>query len=113
METKRLFRYVDDWIGDEYVEDVKPILQSYPVARTTRCGVRIATGYKKEKFVNLGCVKKFAHATEAEALQSYVRRKQRQVSILTHRLEWARVALEHATEEHSTPISKAEGGAAS
>jgi len=90
METiKFLYRYEYILIGyDE--EYCKPIVRlqcrSYPVIKTTKCGVWIKRRDKK-KFVNMKARKKFANATPQEALEAFYHRKVRQKAIMLSQLD--------------------------
>lgn len=66
-------------------------LQKFKILKRTKCGVWIDS-YNKQKFVNLERNKKFACATPEEALQSFIYRKKRQISILTSQLNEAEIA---------------------
>ena len=85
-----------DSLGGEGTTAVE--LRSFPVIRTTPCGVWIQhpTKYtwddndnmkKGERFINLQARKKFACATIEEAQASFLARKERQALILTSQLK--------------------------
>jgi len=68
---------------NEYDEPTGPgrlevVLRSYRVVKATPCGVWLDIG----RFVKTAARKRFACPTEAEALESFVARKSRQLSIL-------------------------------
>lgn len=67
------YRYVDPLMEDE-----APECRVFPVLRNTPKGAWIkAMGY--EKFVLSGSGKRFAYPTKAEAIGSYITRKQHQI----------------------------------
>ena len=63
--------------------------RTYRVEKITPCGVRLDNG----RFVNASSRKKFACATEQEAMESFKARKRRQASIYAARLNDAEEAL--------------------
>lgn len=63
------------------------VLMEFPVLRETRCGVRLTDG----KFILKQARKRFACPTKEEAMESFKRRKEVQISILKAQLrsaEW-------------------------
>lgn len=64
-------------------------LRKFRVVKETPCGVRLDIG----RFVNTSSRKKFACATEDEAMESFKARKRRQASIYAARLADAEEAL--------------------
>lgn len=104
----RFYRYEDYREGAGYVDicgdfimtgtNVKLALRSYPVLRTTAKGVWIDMAWEGEKFILLRARKKFACATKEEALESFLARKERQVSILSRQLKNAQKALQLGKE---------------
>lgn len=64
-------------------------LHWYKVKKRTPCGAWV-----DDKFVNLNCTKRYAVPTEAEALESFKARKQRQIKILSSRLSEAEEELQ-------------------
>jgi hypothetical protein len=69
------------------------------VVRRTKHGVWLDTrmvSRSPEKFVLDGKGKRFAHATKKEAMSSFLRRKARQILILTRQLAGAKSSLKQA-----------------
>lgn len=82
-------RYADDYC---YLS-----AHDFPVIKRTTCGVWIDV-YGEKKFILDGIGKRWAWPTKKEALESYVARKSRQVSILAAQHDKA-VALLKAAQE--------------
>lgn len=72
-------------------------LTKYPVIKHTPKGVWL-DNYGTKRFVRREAIKRFACPTEEEALESFIARKARQVSILTSQLEQAKKAKKMAEE---------------
>jgi hypothetical protein len=75
--------------------------EQYHVIRKTPKGVWISTPYmnkKGKKFILDNATKRFAYPTKEEALNSFIHRKSRYLSILRSRMEDAQSALEAAQE---------------
>jgi hypothetical protein len=68
-------------------------LTDYKVVKETPKGIWIELWIGKNKFVNLQAKKKFACLTIEEALESFKKRKQRQITILEYQLANAKQAL--------------------
>lgn len=89
----QLYRYHDM----RYEEGrVNVYLRTFPVVRTTRCGVWIQCAsydLKGDKFVLSNARKRFAYPTKKEALAAFIARKRSQYGILMGQAEWARAAL--------------------
>lgn len=69
----------------------------FPIIKSTPCGAWVGV-YGEKKFVRLNVAgKKYACHTIEEALESFKRRKQRQIVILTSRLKEAELNLTKAT----------------
>jgi hypothetical protein len=83
-------------LEDHYTEgcDVEVWLFKYKVVSKTPCGVWITLGKGKDKFINLNATKKWACPTIEEAKKSYLRRKLRQIQILSAQLHSAKVGKE-------------------
>jgi hypothetical protein len=104
MKPDKLYRYyefITSGIPDEEYFTTSSIhtkveLATYDVMKKTLSGAWIRywtkTG-KSKKFVNLKAKKKFACPTQEEALESFKKRKKRQIQILEQQLEVARTAL--------------------
>lgn len=99
-----LYRYEDihysrgvDTFGDEVPgSDIQLVLYKFRIVKETLKGVWISFGLvsnNRDKFVLLGAHKKYACLTKKEALESYVKRKQRQIEILSNQLHDAQTAL--------------------
>lgn len=71
-------------------------LSKYPILRRTPKGVWIRFGYESHRFVLNGAHKRFAYPTREEAWTSFLRRKTRQVAILSGQLNAARLILTEA-----------------
>lgn len=56
----------------------------YPITRYTACGVWIAQGIKRDKFVNLRALRQWASVTKEEAFFHLKKRKERHLFILNH-----------------------------
>lgn len=84
-----LYRYQESYYSEN---TVMLVLSTFRVLRTTPCGAWVEN-YGRERFVLLTARKKFACATQEEALASFRARKRRQISILRARLAAARAAL--------------------
>lgn len=67
-------------------------LRKFKILSRTKCGIWI-DHHGEKKFVNLTLNKKFACESEELARESFVRRKKRQISILSSQLEDAEKAL--------------------
>lgn len=100
----KLYRYqehhyasMDEYDNSHYsYTDVS--LQEYRVIKETKCGAWIRpyqfTHFSEyKKFVNLKARKKFACISEESALESFIARKTRQISILQAQALRARLAL--------------------
>lgn len=99
-EDKYLYRYEEvkysrgcDAFDNPYPGyDLKVSLWEHKILRRTPKGVWI-DDFSTEKFVLLSARKKFACETKEDALESFKRRKQKQIRILESQLEGARLAL--------------------
>jgi len=110
MDNEMLFRYMDDWICDEeFASGIRVRLFEYKVQRKTNCGVWILDEHKggwdaknnrwgRLRFVKMNCAKMFAYPSKEQALAGYIARKNRQISILSGQLEFAKDALAKAQE---------------
>jgi hypothetical protein len=76
-----------------YDGQTKPTLETYQIIKRTRCGVWISLKYKDNKFINLEAHKKWACETKEEALDSFKRRKYRQLLIILGQLEYVKLEL--------------------
>ena len=98
-EIRCLWRYIDtdisyegQWPPNIVIDPIK-----YDVKKTTPKGVWIYAGLDK-KFVLLSARKKFAHPTKEEALDSFIARKKRQMSIVRYQFTRAEIALRKARD---------------
>jgi hypothetical protein len=92
--TKEVYYRVRDSFGGVYYTE-------HEVLKRTPAGVWVEDIPGIKKFVLENAAKKFAHPTKEKALESFKRRKARQIRILTAQLENVRDALSCA--EKSTP----------
>lgn len=69
------------------------VLEKWPVFKETPKGVWLGAAGGPKKFVNTSWKKRFACPSIEEALQSFIARKRRQISILDHQLRRAKTAL--------------------
>lgn len=95
-----LYRY-DSY--PRYDDTVEVAFETFYAVKRTRKGVWVqAYGYTKNpqghKFVLLSGTKRFAYPTKAEALESFIARKKRQIEYLNQHLANARMALATALE---------------
>lgn len=91
------YRYVDEMVGDEYSSHPRIRLLRLDVAKRTPMGAWVQLGrLGKKRFVLNDSRKRYAHPTEAEALQSFIARKRRQKSIYAARHDHAEIMLRTA-----------------
>lgn len=74
-------------------------MDTFEVIRTTPRG-KVINMYGKDRFVLNDSRKRFAHETKELALASFIARKHRQISILSHQLDIAKKAL-NLTSTHT------------
>jgi hypothetical protein len=108
MTAEVLYRYEVDafetmFSGIKY--ELK--LREFPIIKRTPRGAWIY-GYTGKRFVNLGARKQFACATEPEAKESFIRRKERQIKILKGQLKRAEQGLIQA-QQSKTPLTSETG----
>lgn len=84
---------VDPETEASYGSHVELDCDEYKVLRTTPKGVWIELYDGQERFVRNDSRKKFAHPTQEEALDSFIARKERQISILAAQRRSAKEAL--------------------
>lgn len=108
MIVEKLYRVCDrgvsgvfssgDGFGDQLFLDntttIQLYMEEFKITKRTPCGAWINV-YDDKKFVNLKAHKKYASETKEEAITAFVRRKERQISILSSRLSQAKAALSH------------------
>ena len=83
----------------EYDErGVEIVLRRYKIISHTKCGVWINLFFDKDKFVNQNARKQYASKTKKQALEQFIYRKRRHVSILDNQLMWANKALKMAID---------------
>jgi len=86
-DGKTLFRMIATFSGD----NVYLHMSTYAITRTTdKCYVIDEFG--KDKFILKNSTRKFAYPTIAEAKFSFLKRKKRQIEILTRQLHQAKMA---------------------
>lgn len=81
---------------------VQLYLTRFPVVKRTPKGVWLCTRSlddQPDKFILLSATKRWACPTKGEALESFKRRKQRQIAILSGQINRAKEALRIANEE--------------
>lgn len=88
------------YVNHRTISGVHIYLHKYVVSKVTEKGVWVvpenfSSSYRK--FILLSAKKKYAHASEKEALDSFIARKKRQILILQSQLEDAKTAYFHAT----------------
>jgi hypothetical protein len=66
------------------------ICDEFEVIKETQCGVWIDVGRKR--FVKSNTTKKFAHVNKDDAMTSFIKRKEKQISILANQLDKAKEA---------------------
>ena len=89
-----LYRYQEAIYGngvDEFDEplpgyNIKIQLKKYEIVRRTPKGAWIKMFFDKDKFVLLEAKKKFACETKEDAIESLIKRKSRQFSIVSNQL---------------------------
>lgn len=97
------YSYTIDADTDTYgVTDPRLEITWYKVLKRTPKGARLA-----DRFILLSATKRWACNTEQEALASFVARKNKQISILTHRLRAAEKDLALASKADLTSDLKA------
>jgi hypothetical protein len=80
---------------------IELVHETYPVIKHTKCGAWLKLGDGSHRFVNKTSRKRFACPTIEEALESFIRRKQRQITIYSNRAYDAEIALQKA-KNHKT-----------
>ncbi len=102
--AKRFYRYLDNPYS-EYPWNGPPDLQEYVLVKETPCGYWIIEDYMeryaesdiaKRYWVSKTGTKRRAYPTKEEAALSYLKRKEKQVKILTERLADAKGYLQQA-----------------
>jgi len=73
-------------------------VDSYLILRETPCGYWIEISWLKDKWVSKTGRKRYAYPTKAEALDSFIIRKERQIQITTGQLGVAKYALQIAID---------------
>lgn len=95
-----LYRY-EEWPTED---GPRIYLRTFPVIKETKCGFWIDLRAIKPRFVLRDSTKKFAATTEARAKESFLARKKCQIKILTHRLDYAKRALQLMKENKYRPL---------
>ncbi len=115
MKPEFRYRYVEEtrFRGDASTDmftsadfEVYLDLLAYPVLRHTKKGAWIRCGLQ-EKFVLDTAKKKFAHPTCELALDSFIARKTRQLSLLESQMTKARHALRLAEDSKARSLKSA------
>ena len=89
------YRFVDVLVGSEDWTYVNVYLHEYPIIKTTVKGFWIDM-FGRKRFVLSDSRKKFACLTKEDALESFKRRKERQIRLLESQLSHAKTALDKA-----------------
>lgn len=106
MTNDFFYRYVDELIGDEYSSSPRMRLLEFRVQKYTPKGAWLHSPWWKPKFVLVSGRKRFAHPTKEEALQSFIARKRRQISIYAARHDTAKEVLDQAIALVGTDLNK-------
>ena len=72
--------------------------KKYAIIKETKCGVWICETYGKKRFINVNAKKQWACLTKELAIESFISRKNRQISILNSQLEQAKEHLKLAKD---------------
>lgn len=103
-----VYRYTDALHGCHRYEELESLnvylrLNTYVIWKVTKCGFWLTHDWCKDnpkpfwkRFVKNSATKKFAHFTKEEAQQSFMKRKEVQISILKEQLKNVEFALELA-----------------
>jgi hypothetical protein len=103
-ESKRFAPPVDEFGNSIGLGRIEVRILRFPVVKVTRKGAWLDVGLDKNRFVLKDGNKRFACQTRQEALQSFVARKLRQISILRVQLSGAEDALRIVRLEHLSPV---------
>ena len=102
MATEYLYRIVEV-VHSNYDGGIRSLtlrLDKYIILKRTEKGAWIGSEFPwDKKFVMLSARKKYAHETEAEAMESFIARKKKQIKIVSYQLKKAELALQLATTE--------------
>lgn len=90
-EARRYAAMLDEYDNPMGPSRIELVLKTYDITKTTPCGVWVDR-HGDKKFVSLRSKKRFACPTEVEALQSFLARKSRHISILTAQIRSAEEA---------------------
>jgi hypothetical protein len=82
-----MYRYVET----HYVDSVLVSIQAYKIVAFTPCGMFINV-WGKKKWLSNNWRKKYAYPTVEEAEEAFIKRKERQILILSSQLEDAKLA---------------------
>ena len=101
--SEALYRYQEyiTWHIDDPDPDVEIILHEFQIIKETKCGcwVRNFFDYGSKRWVSDKSKKRFAHRTKKEALDSFLCRKKRHISILENKLKGLKIAYALAREK--------------
>lgn len=105
FEDKQYAAPLDEWGYTQGKGQIKVECRTFKVVRHTPKGVWLAAHIgpwtsREERFVLNGARKKYAHPTKAEAIESFLARKQAQLRIYTARADRARQASAMAKAMH-------------
>ena len=95
MTTRYRYDLERTYSGSEDSTHIELVVLTYEVVKTTAQGEWVrpsGDSYAKPRFVLRNARKKFAHADKKAALAAFIRRRDRQISILEHQLDEARRA---------------------
>jgi hypothetical protein len=96
------YRY-DEIIYDAPYREIKLTMTIFSLVKETKKGYWIKESLfgmsHGKRWVSKTSVKRYAYPTKEEALQSFIKRKERQIRILTSRLNVAQDALKEAKKE--------------
>lgn len=96
----KLYRYYK-WCSNETLVDydgisyVKINAEEFEVVKETKCGYWIKVNLKP-KWTSKTSKKRFAYPTKKEALENFIRRTQRNISINHYNIDFAQLALKEA-----------------
>ena len=84
-----MYRYFDS--SDPWATG--PYLEEFRVTRLTANDGFFVDAFGTEKYINRYWHKRYAHTTKEEAMASYIKRKERQIMLLSNQLDRAKQSL--------------------
>lgn len=101
-----------------YPARVEVRVSKIPIIKRTKCGMWVGHGEWDKHWVRNNAVKKYAHPTKLEAIQSFIARKKRQIKIVGDQLNRAKMALaaaeqmekEEQSNDSGTTAAPTQGG---